>query len=63
MICPLETTGSAALPIAATSGNVLEGIIKIEKTNTMTKTWRNTKTKTDKDKNDGEERITVKFSN
>ena len=29
-------------------GNVLEVIIMIEKTNTMTNTWRNTKTKTDK---------------
>ena len=35
-------------------GNVMDVIVKIEKTNTMTNTWRNTKTKTDKDKNDGE---------
>ena len=32
--------------------NVMEVIVKIEKTNTMTNTWG--KTKTDKDKNDGE---------
>ena len=35
--------------------NVMEVIVKIEKTNTMTNTWRKTKTKTktktDKDKN------------
>ena len=34
--------------------NVMEVIVKIEKTNTMTNTWRNTKTKTHKDKNDRE---------
>ena len=32
----------------------MEVIVKIEKTNTMTNIWGNTKTKTDKDKNDGE---------
>ena len=36
-------------------------IVKIEKTKTMTDTWRTTKTKTDKDKNVGDLRI-VKFS-
>ena len=34
----------------------MEVIVEIEKANTMTNTWRKTKTeiKTDKDKNDGE---------
>ena len=41
----------------------MEIIVKIEKTNTLTNTWGKTKTKTDKDKNDGELGITVKFSN
>ena len=31
--------------------NVMEVMVKIEKTNTMTNTWGKTKTKTDKDKN------------
>ena len=39
----------------------MEVTVKIEKRNTMTNTWR--KTKTDKDKHGGEYRITVKFSN
>ena len=41
----------------------MERIVKIEKTKTMTNTWREKKTKTDKDKNVREQRITVKFSN
>ena len=45
--------------------NVIEFIIKTEKTNTMTNIWgkAKTETKTDKDKNVGEYGITVKFSN
>ena len=34
--------------------NVMEVMVKIEKTNTMTNIWGNTQTGTDKDKNDGE---------
>ena len=30
---------------------LMERIVKIEKTNSMTNTWKKTKTKTDKDKN------------
>ena len=33
---------------------LMERIVKIEKTNSMTNTWKKTKTKTDKDKNVGE---------
>ena len=35
-------------------GNVMDVIIKIENTHTMTNTWGKTKSKTDKYKNDGE---------
>ena len=31
--------------------NVMEVVVKIKKTNTMTNTWGKTKTNTDKDKN------------
>ena len=44
------------------SENIMKIIVKIEKTKTMTDTWRTTKTKTDKDKNVGDLRIIVKFS-
>ena len=33
------------------NGKVMECIVKIEKSKTLTNTWRKTKTKTDKDKN------------
>ena len=41
----------------------MEVIVKLGKTNTMTNTWGQTKTKTDKDKKVESERISVKFSN
>ena len=39
----------------------MEVIVKLGKTNAMTNTWGKTKTKTDKDKNLENKRITVKF--
>ena len=45
---------NAATASGGSWGNVLEVMIKIEKTNTITNTWRKIKTKTDKDKNDRE---------
>ena len=41
--------------------NVMEAIVKIEKTNRMTNTWRQTKKKTDKDKNGREEEREVQL--
>ena len=43
--------------------NVWEATVKIENTNTMTKTWGKTKTKTGKDKKVENKRIIVKFRN
>ena len=42
--------------------NIMEVIVKIGKTNTMTNTWGKTKTKNDKDKKMENKRITVKFT-